>query len=187
MLTRWLLGHLFVKTTRLVPKTFLLSHPVQSDSNPGKSTWDLTILYTHTPELIVCNKLVIPCTWILRNSWQSSAFPQRPESSTNRSICQSWCKTLAIPTCVRFPADRATPSVLQHFDFTLSTAEAINRAKGQSQQWETQNNTLLFSRDEPQQQDEPSVSDSHNIPNSHCALLQLCLWEWWRSWEEGWG
>lgn len=75
---------------------------------------------------------------------------------------------MAIPTCVHFPADRATLSVLQHFDFTLGTAEGINRAKGQSQQCGTQNNTHLFvihlSRDGPQQQDEASGSDSRNTP-----------------------
>lgn len=86
--------------------------------------------FIHTPELIVCNKLVIHCTWILRNRWQSSAIPQRPESSTNSSVCLSWCKTLAISTCVLFHADRAALSILQHFDFTLGTAEGKTVQRG---------------------------------------------------------
>lgn len=139
--------------------------------------------FIHTPELIVCNKLVLHCTWILRNCWQSSAIPQSPESSTNSNVCLSWCKTLAIPTCVHFPADRATLSILQHFDFTLAITEGMNRAKGQSQQWETQNNTRLFvvhlSRDGPQQQDEPSGSNSRNTttPTAPSSAFRVCACE----------
>lgn len=109
-------------------KTFVSSRLVHFSLNSGNSRWGLTILYTH-PRV---NSVQQACHPLRMNPQKSltkhSNSLETRKVALNSSVCLSWSKTLAIPTCVHFPADRATLSVLQYFDFTLGIDIGINRA-----------------------------------------------------------